>query len=1170
MTEMLTNKWDLPYQSRTWYRGNGVNKDFLVTFSGGLPLDRSHVKVFINDNALTTGWSVVNLNGQDYVRFDSPPALRTSGEAPNIMLKRDTPGTADDRAIDFASGSLLRSEDLDKAMLNALYVSQESSDLFLDQGGSAVNTTFDQEIGGQKTFTNNVIFGVNSGAQFIPGTPLDKVAYGKQVVLAASTVDGQVSWQPTTVSSENLPANVVKTDAPETTQVITAPKKFTGTVEISNLKIPGSGNNNKALVVSDNAGSMTLSPIVNGIRLGSSNASVSTGTITISPESIGALSANTAGGATQTVTVPVNFTNSIGLGDDANADTLTINSSLIIKSDTAAAGKVLMCSDTAGNASWAAPPKTGIISVNGMTGADTGGAITLTAANVQAVSIGTTQDIDGAKTFTNNVTLGVDQSDIITINGEFRIPGSSQGQVLTATPTGKVIWATPEPAGVTSVNGEAGPVIITADKLGAYTATTIPTASTTQAGIMKVGSGLSVSGGVVNVNQNATLPIASATTLGGVKVGSGLSINGEGVMSATLNGSVGVNKFGPTGNQRVGDVVPASGDYTAAMVTNAVSTDTNQTITGSKKFSANQSISSSSSTVGTNGSSGVLLDSSGIVKAQASAANTHVFEAISPTGGTVAWIDSDGDAYFSGLVTAHTGFLSPGGLTVGDNPADGINLTGTLKIAGSANPTAGLVLTCMNNTGLAQWQSPSNAPVTDVNGLTGNVKISLDGETSPSGNLGGVTKSTTQTITGTKTFTVPQVFTSDVTLGDNIADNINVVGKMLIPQAAGATKVLTCVDGTGQAVWAPSKVNSVRGSTVALANAQTGDVSISAADVGAPTVAQLNTVAADVVTARGIADQAKTTADQALSTANSKIAAVTTGTTVDGTNIYTCLSGNGTSGSPLRVVGAQPLGTAGGVLNGTYPNPGLVDKAVGFAKIQDVGAGTIVVGPTTGTAAGPMTTVTVGSGLSITGGSLVNSNQPDAKLGTANTWTATNTFNGNVSFGSTSAVTVNNTFAANGNTTLGDASTDAVTVNGKLQITSGTPGSGKVLTSDASGNATWSAVTTSFTPSITDVGTTHCVLISKAFNNTTAPTVTAQTGTVFSGVAASGINIKSSVGTWVGMVFYTSNSGNISPAPDFFTGVTVNTSGCSPNVPGTGGWGTGYTVTAQYILTRVS
>ncbi|NJL59697.1 MAG: hypothetical protein HC887_08705 [Desulfobacteraceae bacterium] len=45
----------------------------------------------------------------------------------------------------------------------------------------------------------------------------------------------------------------------------------------------------------------------------------------------------------------------------------------------------------------------------------------------------------------------------------------------------------------------------------------------------------------------------------------------------------------------------------------------------------------------------------------------------------------------------------------------------------------------------------------------------------------------------------------------------------------------------------------------------------------------------------------------------------------------------------------------------------------------------------------------------------------------------------------------------NGNTTLGNAGTDTVTVNGALQIASGTPGAGKVLTSDATGNATWQA-----------------------------------------------------------------------------------------------------------------
>lgn len=44
---------------------------------------------------------------------------------------------------------------------------------------------------------------------------------------------------------------------------------------------------------------------------------------------------------------------------------------------------------------------------------------------------------------------------------------------------------------------------------------------------------------------------------------------------------------------------------------------------------------------------------------------------------------------------------------------------------------------------------------------------------------------------------------------------------------------------------------------------------------------------------------------------------------------------------------------------------------------------------------------------------------------------------------------------ATGNTTLGDASGDQVTVNGALRIASGSPAADRVLTSDASGNATW-------------------------------------------------------------------------------------------------------------------
>ena len=76
---------------------------------------------------------------------------------------------------------------------------------------------------------------------------------------------------------------------------------------------------------------------------------------------------------------------------------------------------------------------------------------------------------------------------------------------------------------------------------------TLPTASETVKGGVKIGAGLSMEGDTLN-NTNPTpatpytLPTASADTLGGIKVGSGLSIE-DGVLSA--NGGSGGNSLHP-------------------------------------------------------------------------------------------------------------------------------------------------------------------------------------------------------------------------------------------------------------------------------------------------------------------------------------------------------------------------------------------------------------------------------------------------------------------------------------------------------------------------------------------------------------------------------------------------------------------------------------------------
>lgn len=63
---------------------------------------------------------------------------------------------------------------------------------------------------------------------------------------------------------------------------------------------------------------------------------------------------------------------------------------------------------------------------------------------------------------------------------------------------------------------------------------TLPTATATVLGGIKIGSGLSIDGnGVVSAATAYSLPTASATILGGIKVGTNLSIDANGVLSST-------------------------------------------------------------------------------------------------------------------------------------------------------------------------------------------------------------------------------------------------------------------------------------------------------------------------------------------------------------------------------------------------------------------------------------------------------------------------------------------------------------------------------------------------------------------------------------------------------------------------------------------------------------
>jgi hypothetical protein len=76
----------------------------------------------------------------------------------------------------------------------------------------------------------------------------------------------------------------------------------------------------------------------------------------------------------------------------------------------------------------------------------------------------------------------------------------------------------------------------------------VPVATASVSGTVKVGTGLAIDGsGVLSATGGGsyTLPIATASELGGIKVGSGLSIDGSGILTATGGGTGGAESFNP-------------------------------------------------------------------------------------------------------------------------------------------------------------------------------------------------------------------------------------------------------------------------------------------------------------------------------------------------------------------------------------------------------------------------------------------------------------------------------------------------------------------------------------------------------------------------------------------------------------------------------------------------
>lgn len=115
----------------------------------------------------------------------------------------------------------------------------------------------------------------------------------------------------------------------------------------------------------------------------------------------------------------------------------------------------------------------------------------------------------------------------------------------------------------------------------------LPTASSTVKGGVKIGSGLQMSGEILSVDYNTisnkpaaySLPIAGVNTLGGIKVGSGLNISPDGVLSATGGGTADAVSWANVTGKPSGLVTNVSIAGSGNAVTNASFSDGTLTLT---------------------------------------------------------------------------------------------------------------------------------------------------------------------------------------------------------------------------------------------------------------------------------------------------------------------------------------------------------------------------------------------------------------------------------------------------------------------------------------------------------------------------------------------------------------------------------------------------------------
>ena len=213
------------------FNGDGSTTDFTFTFDF---ISSSHVGVEV-DGVATSAFSFI---GTKQVRMDSAPASGTG----NVVIRRTTPTAP---LTDFVSGSTLSEGDLDRALLQSLYVSEEASDT-LATVISFNGTTFDADskrisnLGSPVAATDAVskeyVDGISVAVGNVP-TPLDPTDDDK--VLTAGS--GGFTWEavPEELTAGSVGATELATDAVTSVKVqdaaITEAKLGSGAVTEAKL-----------------------------------------------------------------------------------------------------------------------------------------------------------------------------------------------------------------------------------------------------------------------------------------------------------------------------------------------------------------------------------------------------------------------------------------------------------------------------------------------------------------------------------------------------------------------------------------------------------------------------------------------------------------------------------------------------------------------------------------------------------------------------------------------------------------------------------------------------------------------------------------------------------------------------------------------------------------------